>query len=142
MAVRTFNAKTIHIREIDLVEVDLSLGFGISVRREINVEGVNPNMVPRKDFEAANRCMIILLGGKNLIVQADDSSSDRVVMGRVFLDEDVYGATDSLLTPFGTNKKRLEVGNFFSEMVKHRFEAPFVRQILNGTSKSDTVSNR
>ena len=130
---RLLRGRTVRVERLNCVEVNLDLDFGVSVKKRIIVEGVMPREVPRKLHSAAEHCMIVLLGGKRLLVHvADDADKrDGIIVGRVYLAEKTYGDPPGMRTPHGLDVLLLEVGEFFKHLATHKFDGDLVKCVLN-----------
>ena len=141
---------------IDLVLVDLDLGIGnVHVHRLIRVEGVDTNnlRLDARPNPRALRCMVVLLGGKHLLVkmraEAPEVPGERVpvgsndgtgaydrevpVFGRLYLDHKVYHSPPGLVEVAGMGGlHRLEVGLYYEYLQKHNFDIRLVWRTLNG----------
>jgi hypothetical protein len=130
---RFYAGRTVRVHSFNRVEVALRLGFGVTVEKNIILEGVQRINVSKELRRTAHHALVVLVGGKNLIVQVNgDDEKDGHVMGRVFLSEKVHGEPEGLVTPHGLDQPLLEVGTFFSWLGTQDFDVKAVKAVLNG----------
>ena len=130
---RLIRARSIRVEWFNCVDVGLDLDFGVQIRKRIIIEGIQPRDVPKKFHSAARHCMIVLLGGKRLIIRVDPGADrrDGILLGRVYLAEETYGDPPGMRVPHGLDKKLLEVGEFFQYLLTKKFEDEYVKRALN-----------
>lgn len=130
---QVFHAEAGLIRHINDFEAILRIAFGIAIRKTVNIEGVNRHIVAPKLHSAAKHAMIILLGGKPLLIHCDPTVTDGIIRGRVFLNRRVYDAPDgTMFAPYGLDTPLLEVGSFFQWLHHRDFDVAAIKQVLNG----------
>lgn len=114
------------------VDAALYLGFGVTAIRTLIVEGVQES-IPPELLEDATYCMVLLLGGKKALVQADDDSGSFIpLLSRVFLDYHVVESPVEQMRPRGFSTMRMEVGTLWAWLREHRYGKEFVKRVLNG----------
>lgn len=123
------------VMSLNSVEVDLQLGFGVSIRRGIRLEGIDVSAVPKHLLDAAKHCLVVLLGGKRVLVHTDPHRRGRFLMGRVYLDERVYGEPIGMETPFGLDVSRLDASAFYAWLGAHEYDIRIVKSVLNGNGR-------
>jgi hypothetical protein len=134
---RTFVAKTIRVHSIGLVEVSLDLDFGVRLNKLISVSGMSAASVPERLRSSAMHCLVVLLGGKRLIVQPDpecrlDWGRLRELEARLFLDERVFGSPVGLTTNLvGDGSENLDVSMYFESLRDTNFSVDAVKNTLN-----------
>ena len=133
---RLHHARVVRVRSLNCLEVDLDLGFGISVMKRIVLEGVDYRGIPKALRSDAKHCLVVLLGGKRVVVHTDQSKQDGFILGRVYLDERVYGKPEGLTVPFGLTEPMLEVGAFYTWLAGKEFDVHLVKVAINGTGRS------
>ena len=75
-----YRAKTHHVNTPTSIDVMVDIRFGIFTLVEIKLKGVDLSFVNRDDensqklIDQAKYCLIILLGGKNILVEVEDDS--------------------------------------------------------------------
>lgn len=113
------------------LEAMIELGLGNFTQRTLIVEGME-EPIPRDLENAAARCMVIIAGGKRLLVQTDETRADGPLLARVFLDEKVYGEPLGYVHPYGYQYKRLELGTFWQWITSRGYRDADVKDVLNG----------
>jgi hypothetical protein len=134
---RTFKAKTVRVHSISAVEVILDLDFGVSISKVITLDGLMPSDISEEDKSKAHHCLIVLLGGKRLLVQPDPT--ERKFWGRktdtrsrLFLDERVFGSPVGLTTNvFGDVGEYVDVVPFLKSLAANGFNVADVKAVLN-----------
>lgn len=133
---RLHHARTIRVHSFNCIEVDLELDYGVSIRKKIVLEGIQQTDVPRHLREAARHALIVLVGGKRLIIHVDSGKmSDGFIPGRVYLAEKVYDVPDGMATPYGLEDELLEVSLFYRWLVSRDFNMDYVKAVLNGRGR-------
>jgi hypothetical protein len=129
---RLIRARTVRVERLNCVDVNLDLDFGVQVKKRITLEGVMPKTVDTHKRDAAMHCMVVLLGGKNLLVHVPDGvdKRDGYIMGRVYLCDKVYGNPPGLRCPFGLDTELLEVGEFFQYLNENGFNEEVLKRVL------------
>jgi hypothetical protein len=120
---------------LNVLEVELQLGFGVSIRKAVRLEGIEERDIPRRNASDAKHCLVVLLGGKRLLVHTDAHREGRTLVGRVYLDERVYGEPVGMTIPFGLDESRLDVSTFYDWLRAHGYDINVVKSILNGNGK-------
>ena len=133
---RSHHARTIRVHSFNCIEVDLELDYGVYIRKRIVLEGVQQSNVPKHLRIAAKHALIVLVGGKKLVIHVDSSKmSDGFIPGRVYLAERVYGEPEGMVIPHGLETELLEVSLFYMWLVERDFNMNHVKAILNGRSR-------
>lgn len=135
---RLFRAKTVRVHSPNSVEVDLDLEFGVCLRRVVVFDGFPLSSVPAGQRELAMHCLVILLGGRNLLVQPNPK--DRSAWGRqaelrarVFRAERVYGTPVGLTTNLpDVSGAHLDVVPFLHYLAERGFSLKDVKAVVNG----------
>lgn len=134
---RLYRADVVRVQALDAIEVILDLNFGIHLRKRITLEGWSPQTIAPKLRSAAQHCMIVLLGGKSILVLTDDTNRNDTALGRVYLAEklapDYTGP--GLLVPPGLDKPALEVTTFLQHLSTRSFDKSDVIRLLNGAPR-------
>lgn len=132
---RLLDGHVIRVQTVNCVEVSLHLPFGISVVKSVLLEDVELKDVPPKLRQAAHHCLIVLLGGKDVVVHtSDENKRDGFVLGRVYLNERVYGAPAGMAVPFGLDAPMLEVSAFYRWLSGVNYDITAVKAVLNGSN--------
>lgn len=133
---RLHHARTVRVQSFNCIEVDLELDYGVSIRKRIVLEGVQRSLVPEYRRKAATHALIVLVGGKNLIVHVETDNAgkmtDGYIPGRVYLAEKVHGDPEGMVIPYGLEDELLEVSLFYLWLMKHDFDMRLVKSVLNG----------
>lgn len=117
------------------VIIDFDLWFGIHGHKRVIIEGIDVGRVNAAQRGHAQHCLVVLLGGKRLLVKVADPRVDGSVLGRVYLDEKVYHKPAGLVEVsdlLGDNRERLEIGTYFDALIACNFDVGFVHKTLNG----------
>ena len=120
---------------LNSIEVELQLGFGVSIRKAVRLEGIDESGIPRRNASDAKHCLVVLLGGKHLLVHTDAYRKGSMLVGRVYLDERVYGEPVGMTVPFGMDEFRLDVSVFYDWLRTHGYDISVVKSVLNGNGK-------
>jgi hypothetical protein len=134
---RTFRAKTVRVHSIGVVEVSLDLDFGVRVTKVLSIEGMRPSEIPEHLHSNAMHCLVVLLGGKRLLIQPDPVEREgwgRIpsVRARVFVDEKVHGTPVGLTTNIAdATGDLLDVAPFCHDLCGSGFRVDAVKQVLN-----------
>jgi hypothetical protein len=129
---RLYAGRTVKVLSTNCIEVALDLGFGLHLNKRIVLEGIDNRSIPKKYRNAAQHALIILVGGKRLLVHVDDTKQDGYLTGRVYLDEKVYGEPVGMTIPFGRETPLLEVSEFYRWLGDVEFDLKEVKAALNG----------
>jgi len=130
---KLMTGRTCWVHSLGCVEFELELGFGVSARRSVLIEGIEPRTIPEKMRSEAKHCLVTLLGGKRVLVLADVRKPDMTVLGRVFLNEKVHGNPEGMAQPPSLEEYLLEVGTFFNWLGSTKYDIQVVKAVLNGT---------
>lgn len=133
---RLLRGRTIRVASLNSIEVELQLGFGVSIRKAVRLEGIDESSVPQHCASEAKHCLVVLLGGKHLLVHTDAHRQARTLVGRVYLDERVYGDPVGMETPFGMDEFRLDVSVFYDWLRSQAYDIRMVKAVLNGNGKA------
>ena len=130
---RLLPGRTVWVHSCSCVEVAFEIGFGITVQRTIGIEGIQPPDVPESLRSEAKHCLVTLIGGKRVLVLCDTESKAPLQIGRVYLNEKVYGTPVGLAAPYPLNIPLLEIGTFFGWLSTTQYDIRRVKEVLNGT---------
>ena len=128
---RLHRAKTIKVLWPHCIEADIELDFGVHVRRVVHLEGLDAQTVPSSLVSRAKHALVVLIGGKNLIINTEPTLNGSKVVGRLYLDVPVYGNPPGMTIPPGLDQEMLEVSEFFLSLRKNGFNKDDVLSILN-----------
>lgn len=137
-----FRGHTVRVKSLDSIEVELQLGFGVSIRKAVRLEGIEAADIPGRLASDAKHCLVVLLGGKKVLVHTDEHRRGRFLVGRVYLDERTYGDPVGMATPFGLDVTRLDVSTFYDWLRKRSYDIKLVKAVLNGHSNPQNESKK
>jgi len=124
----------------DRLLILLDLGFGHHVQMRFAVDGVPYQDVKAMQKKDARHCMVVLVGGKKVLVQANAASpanADVAPYARVYLDERVAEPPDgTMIIPHRTSQPLLCVGDAMAAIASRGFSVDYVKQILNGRKRA------
>lgn len=140
IASRTFHARTARVPSVYRVEAFVDLDFGVQLRQTFALDALDfPIKLEPELFERAKHCLVVLIGGKRLIVRPDPGMREEwrllaEIPARVYLCEKVYGK------PIGYIEHMPEIGipvlelsPFLSWLWTERFDVDLVREVMNGS---------
>ncbi len=120
-----------YIHPPNVIRVDLDVGFGVTIRRDLRLEGVQKNFVPLSKVNEAKHCLVVMLGGSRVIVQVQDTDSE-LPIARVFLAEKFNGAPPGVTEVFGN--PLLDVSTYFMSLAPD-FDVKVVKALFNREGK-------
>lgn len=132
-----FKARTYRVHTLNRVEATVQLDFGIHVNKLFEVPDM-PARLDRETFDAAMHCLIILIGGKRLLIQPDEVDREAwtfrpVLTGRIYLAEKTHGSLVG--HTFGLSPETdpvLELAPFFEWVRQRGFSKADVKAAING----------
>jgi hypothetical protein len=134
---KTFKAKTTRVHSVGAIEVLIDLDFGVSISKVITLDGLLPSDIPETEKNKAQHCLIVLLGGKKLLLQPDPTESNfwgrkPDVRSRVFLDERIFGTPVGMTTGVSNEDGDfLDVVAFLKSLASDGYQVEDVKNILN-----------
>lgn len=130
---RVIPATVVRVHHLNCLEVRLQLDFGITITKRVIIEGIDGHRIPPKLRPVAKKALVVLVGGKPILVHTDPAVCDGILNGRVYLNEKVHEAPASaLLIPHGFDQPLLEVGFFFQWLLEREFDFTALKAVLNG----------
>jgi len=137
---KTFKAKTVRVHSVGAIEVLIDLDFGVSISKIVTLEGLLPSDISDSEKNKAQHCLIVLLGGKRLLIQPDPA--ERKFWGRkpdtrsrVFLDERIFGSPIGMTTGVAhEDGEFLDVVPFIQSLAGTGFQVEDVKAVLNRRS--------
>jgi len=134
---RVFNARTVRVHTVGRVEVELKLGFGVVSTKHVLLEGFNPRRIPMKHRNNAQHCLIVLLGGKNLLAHISDADNlDGHVPARIFVDDrSIDLSAEYTAVPYGLVEPYLEVTKFMECLATVDYDVNAVHKVINSKKK-------
>jgi hypothetical protein len=121
-------AKTVAVRTVDTAIVDIDLGFGVRVQRYVTLDSMPT--IDAKLYPTAYHAMIILLGGKRLLLRTNTEQRQEMIRARVMVQDEFHPsvpgltAIDELLEPV------LCVNTFFAEFIRRGYDIDFVKSAV------------
>lgn len=125
--IRLVAGRSLRIIEPDVIEVLLDIGFGVSLTRQVHIDSA-PLCPPPLRSEAAH-FLVILCGGKDLVVEIDTTEKDNFVSGRIGL-RTRNAPPDCAFRAHGDSL--LDVGKFLAKMHALQYPVHEARAVLNG----------
>jgi hypothetical protein len=132
-----FKGKTLRVHRINQIEATVELEFGVSVTRMFSLDAVSAD-VPSEDYDRAMHCLVVLVGGKRLILQPDEADRENwshrpVIAARVYLAERTYGKqVGHTCGLYSEVDPVLEVSPFFNWIRERGFRLADVKAAVNG----------
>lgn len=133
-----FHGVVRHVPSVNRLRVTIELPFDIAVTRIVTLEEVRHTDFDSDDLrDRAQHCLIVLLGGKSVVVAPSPSGLDRwtskPTLARVYLNERLYGQPVGFTPELpGCTRPVLEVSSFFNSLRAHGFQVGDVKQVING----------
>jgi len=113
------------------IEARIDLGFGVSITKCVRVEGIDRDLIKSR-ARLATHCMVVLIGGKRILVHVGKSNAEGPVVGRVYLDEKVYHEPEGYVIPLGLDAPKLEIGIYMTWLAAQGFDIAVAKRTLNG----------
>lgn len=125
-------ARVVRVHGVNRVELDIDLGFGVRVVRTFTIEGINHDTVPRELLKFAVHALVVLIGGKKVMVQPESELPD-ARLASVYLCERLHGHPVGYVADIpGLPQPILDVAMFFGWLSERSFEIRLVREVVNG----------
>lgn len=131
--VETFEAKTERIVDPDVLDALILMPFGVALSRRVHIDDA-PICPPTLRKEAMH-CLVILCGGKDILVQTNAEQRDHLISARVGVHAK-SPPLDCLMNVGG--KALLDVGKFLVFLQTRHYAVHEVRAVLNGPQKHTT----
>ena len=129
---------TTRVLSVNRLMVQLELGFGVFLAHTFVIDGVIPARIPKKHRTQALHCIVVLLGGKRVIVQPENDKPT-CTFARVFLNEKIHGSPLGLVTNVDRlDRPILDVTPFFTHLAEHDFDVKFVHEVVNRNVSKET----
>jgi len=138
-----FSGTVRRIAGINRIEATIDLPFDIAITRPIVLEDVRVKDFPSDDLlrDRAQHCLIVLLGGKNIVVVPSSYEVDRwrskpTTLARVYLNERIFGEPVGFTPKMpGYDKPLLEVSSFYTWLRAQDFRVSEVKNVINGVRR-------
>lgn len=111
--------------------VRIELTSEVDIKKVVTIEGIDPAGIAPNLREEAKRGLIIMCGGKDVIVHFNRDNVDRMI-SRVYLLDSKNILSPHLRDPTGTDTWLLDIGAFYASMIAHRFSREMITNVLNG----------
>lgn len=142
LASRTFKARTVRVQTATRLEVELDLDFGVTLNRAFLLDGFSMKDALEDERARAKHCLVILVGGKHLIIRPDPRCRPR--WGRagdlracVYLRERVHGDPVGFIER-GVEEAQgpvLEVSPYMRWLAERGFDVEDVKATMNGSRR-------
>ena len=141
--IETFPGHVIKLHSIELVEVTVKLPLGVDLRRLVIIDGVNPAFLRRDHVRDAWLGMIILLGGKDIVIEVDRQDLSTPLPGAVYLNDRARECPPSAKRTLPDyTEPLLDVAAVFSLFGDSGNFCNHVKRILNGSNSGRAVHTR
>lgn len=131
-----YRGKVQRVHSVNAVEILLDLRFGVHIEKTIVLEGVEPGKIASHLRSDAMKCLIRLIGGKSVIVHADDEPyREGYVLGRIFVTDRVIDPPVPLLRPYNMTESFLEVSSVYLWMASLGYQPDAVSAALDGKAR-------
>jgi len=128
---KLYHGKTIRVLSFNNIEAQVDLGFGVSVQKRVYIEGIDRELI-KSMSKAATHCLVVLLGGKRILLHVQKPDAEGQIIARVYLNERVYHDPEGFVTPAGVDKPMLEIGIYMPWLAGQGFDIATVKRTLNG----------
>ncbi len=134
---RIYRARATKVANLGLLEVDLNLGFGVRVGKNLILEGVDAKTIPQARRSDAMHCLVMIAGGRKLLVHTeDDTTRDGFIRARVYLDAVPRGMLPAgMCQPHGMEETKVEVSLLFGWAATTGFDVAQVRDVMRLVEK-------
>lgn len=123
-----YHGRTVRVLALDRVLVALDLGMHVALDRVFSIAGIDQDRVPPALRTEALHCLVVLLGGKRILVSVQDDDDP---IAHVYLNERVRAGASGLFPVSFDSTPRLDVGLFFMSLLDD-FSVARVKAVLNG----------
>ena len=134
---RVILGDVMRVHHLNCLQVRLHTGFGQTLSKRVVIEGIDQKAVLPALRTKAKKAMVVLCGGKSVIVHTDDATEDGIILGRVYFNEKVFDApADAMLVPHTLAQPMLEIGTFFQWLWEREFDISALKEVLNGKRRT------
>lgn len=132
---KTYPAKTAFVIDATRVDLQLELGFGVSIIRPFLLDNVNfpwmrsADELDRRRAKEARHCLIILIGGKEVIADVDDDRRRQLTV-IVYLPVKKFGLPGTVVDVDG--ESCVCVNDYMNQLEISGFSPNLVKMHLNG----------
>jgi hypothetical protein len=122
-----------HVRRVisyDCLRADIDLRFGVTIQREVHVEGIS-RIIASVDAEAAAKCVSTMVGGRKVVIQIHSTVGN--IAARVYAAEYAPSAPVAQMgQPDGAPCPLVDVAAWLSWSVDNRYDLRLLRAALKG----------
>ncbi len=128
---RLHKGRVLRVVEPHLLEVDIDVGFGVRVTRYVHLEGLSDRFAPKHSRASAMHTLVIICGGKDILIYADSGKIESPTIGRVYLDSNKGLDGVWMVYPPEGARKLLEVSTLMQHVKDSGFDVSEAKRILN-----------
>jgi hypothetical protein len=119
---RLYRAMTVRVVHLNCILADIDVGFGVITRKNLLVDGVDCAAVPQAMRSDAMHCMVMLVGGRELLIHTDCAALDGFLKSQVYLSDDAPRAPKGTMSvPPGMGEPHLDIGLMWNWVADQRF---------------------
>lgn len=134
--------KTVRVHSVGRVEVEIDLGLGVHKQHIFALEDLQPKRISDELRSKACHCLVVLIGGKRLLVQPEHLRPD-AKRARLFLTEKIYGSPVGIVQHApGIDRPILDVSVFMEWLSGSDFDVAKVREVTNGTHERSATDGQ
>ncbi len=129
--------RTVRVLNLNCLEASLDLGYGVSVVKNLVLEGVDTRGVPPARRSEAVHCLVLIAGGRDLIIHsADDTLRDGFIRARVFLDVVPQAPLPAgMCSPYGMDEVLVEVSMLYGWAATTGYDPSAVREAMKAVGR-------
>lgn len=125
-------ARVVRVKSVNQIELTVDLGFGVSSTRAFTLDDIRVADVPEERRSDAVHCLVVLLGGKRVVVQPENFKPT-AKFARIYLAEKIYGSPVGLVQHApGFDRSILDVSVFFQWLSGCNYSLEAVKEVING----------
>lgn len=134
---RIYTGRTIRVLNLNCLEVDMALAFGIRVAKNLVLE-FDSHTVPGHRKSEAQHCLVLIAGGRDLLIHTDDDTTrDGFIRARVYVDAPVVGHVPAgVVQPYGIDEDRVDVAALYAWAGTAGFDPARVREAMRGVARA------
>jgi hypothetical protein len=126
-----FEGRTVVVNGCTL-RVSIDLGFNVSIERHVIVDGIAPERISASDTNAAAHALVVLVGGKPLVLRTDPAVRGYTITAVVYLNRKVHGEPEGLERVDGWGTPLLNIGKFHAWLARYNYDVREALAVLNG----------
>lgn len=125
-------ARVVRVHNVNRIEFDLDLGFGVHIHRTFSLQGFDPKSVQEAHRQAAVHAVVVLVGGKSVFVEPENDRAD-CREARVYLNERIHGTPVGFVSNIPRlSRPILDISMFMSWLADRAFDIKLVHSVING----------